>query len=56
MFFEKEWFFDFELIFQRKDESVNLFHTNVLFLYPLKTSENLRFSDVFGGYRNRTLA
>ena len=56
MFFKKEWFFDFELIFQRKDESVNLFHANVLFLHPLKTSENLRFSHVFRGYRNRILA
>ena len=32
------------------------FHANVLFLYLLKTSENLQFSDVFRGYRNRTLA
>ena len=29
--------------------------SNVPFLYPLKTSENQRFSDVFRGYRNRTL-
>ena len=34
----------------------NLFQANALFLYPLKTSENQRFSDVFRGYRNRTLA
>ena len=27
------------------------FHANVLFLYPLKTPENHRFSDVFRGYR-----
>ena len=27
----------------------------VTFLYPLKTSENLWFSDVFRGYRNMTL-
>ena len=33
----------------------NPFSTNVLLLYSLKTSENLRFSDVFRGYRNRTL-
>ena len=26
-----------------------------LFLYPLKTSESLWFSDVSKGYRNRTL-
>ena len=42
---------------------VNLFRANVpinfnvfpvyyKFLYPLKTSENQRFSDVFRGYRN----
>ena len=30
---------------------VNLFHATDLFLYPLKTSENLGFSDVFSGYR-----
>ena len=34
---------------------INPFHANVLFLYPLKTPENQRFSDVFRGYRNRTL-
>ena len=33
---------------------INPFHTIVLFLYPLKTSENLRFSDVFRGYRKRS--
>ena len=31
---------------------INLFLTNNLLLYPLKTSENWRFSDVFRGYRN----
>ena len=35
---------------------VNLFHDNVAFLYLLKTSTSLRFSDVFRGYRNETLA
>ena len=29
----------------------NTFHATGLFLYPPKTSENLRFSDVFRGYR-----
>ena len=29
--------------------------TNVLLLYPLKASENRGFSDVFRGYRSRTL-
>ena len=28
---------------------VNLFYNTDLFWYPLKTSENLWFSDVFGG-------
>ena len=32
------------------------FHANDLFLYPLKTSENLWFSDVFRGYRKRPMA
>ena len=31
------------------------FSTNVPLLYPLKTSENQRFSDVFRGYRSGTL-
>ena len=30
--------------------------TNVSLLYPLKISENLRFSDVFRGYRSETSA
>ena len=34
---------------------INPFSTNVPRLYPLKTSENLRLSDVFRGYRSRTL-
>ena len=32
----------------------NPFQPDVPFLYPLKTSENKRFSDIFRGYRNRT--
>ena len=36
-------------------ENHNPFSTNVLLLYPLKTSENFRFSDVFRGCRNGTL-
>ena len=38
--------------------SVNLsnpYSLNVTFLYPLKTSGNPRFSDIFRGYRNVTL-
>ena len=32
------------------------FQANVPYLYPVKTSENQRFSDVFRGHINRTLA
>ena len=35
--------------------SVNPYSPNFTFLYPLKTSENRRFSDVFRGYSNVTL-
>ena len=35
--------------------ALNLFLTNVPLLYPLKTSEKLRFSDVFRRYRSGTL-
>ena len=38
------------------DYLINPFSANVPPLYPLKTSENLRLSDVFGGgYRSGTL-
>ena len=33
---------------------INPFHVTGLFLYPKKT-ENLQFSDVFKGYRNRSM-
>ena len=33
--------------------SFNPFYATGLFLYPLKTSENQKFSDVFMGYRKR---
>ena len=35
---------------------INPFQANVPFLYPLKMSENQRFSDVFRGYKKGTLA
>ena len=35
---------------------LNRFQVNVIFLYPLKTSENLWISDVFRGHEHRTLA
>ena len=34
-------------------QNINAFHVTGLFLRPLKTSENQRFSDVFMGYRKR---
>ena len=34
---------------------LNPYSPNFTFLYPLKTSENLRFSDVFREHRNVTL-
>ena len=37
------------------EEIINPFSTTVPLLYPLKTSVNLRFSDVFRGYRSRIL-
>ena len=39
----------------RETLDFNPFSTNVSRLYSLKTLENLRFSDVFRGYRSRTL-
>ena len=36
-------------------ENINPFSTNVPLLHPLKTSENLWFSDVFSGYKIGTL-
>ena len=41
--------------FQQDIQHFAPFHANVPFLYPLKTSENQRFFDVFRGYRNGTL-
>ena len=42
--------------FQVSNRVSNTIHANVPLLYPLKTSENQRFSGVFRGYRNGTLA
>ena len=36
--------------------TINPFHATGLFLYPLKTSVNLWFSDVFMGSRKRPVA
>ena len=35
---------------------LKLFQTSASFLYPLKTSENQRFSDVFREYKKETSA
>ena len=35
---------------------INSFHATSLFRYPLKTSENQRFPDIFGGYQKRPVA
>ena len=35
--------------------NLNPFQFSVTFLYPLKTSENQRFTDVFRGFINVTL-
>ena len=39
-----------------EQSSATPFHVTCHFLFPLKILENLWFSDVFSGYRNRTLA
>ena len=46
------WFYNRRSL---RRERVNPFSTNVSFLYPLQTSENWRFSDVFEGYRSGVL-
>ena len=38
-----------------KSDTFNPFYAPGLFRYPLKTLENLWFSEVFGGYRKRLL-
>ena len=48
-------------LFGQQDEQkiflqIKPFHTTDLFWYPLKTSENLRFSDVFREYQERSVA
>ena len=41
---------------RREIELFNPFHATDIFLYPLKTSENLWFSDVFRGVRKSPVA
>ena len=38
------------------NNALNPFHTTGLFQYPLKTSENLWFSDVFRWYQKKSVA
>ena len=45
---------DFQVV--SYNSNFNPFQPNVPFLFPLKTSENLWFSNIFRGYRNGTLA
>ena len=44
-----------KMMMVRVSGTFNPFYSNVTILYPLKTSENLWFSDVFREYRNVTL-
>ena len=45
----------FKLFFFTMQELFDPFHATDLFWYPLKASENLRFSDVFKGYQKRSV-
>ena len=38
-----------------KEVIFDLFHATGLFLYPLETSRNLWFLDIFKGYRKRSV-
>ena len=53
-------FLEFTLIntkvFRVTTNTFNPFHAADLFWYPLKASENQRFSDVFRGYQKRSVA
>ena len=48
-----EYFFSFDIFWKLFEFTINLFHAAGLFLYPVQTSENKRFSDAFRGYRKR---
>ena len=48
------WTFSFD--HKAADNFISPLHATGLFLYPLKASENQRFSDVFKGYRKRPVA
>ena len=53
LFSYKTLTFHYKLVIE---QNINSFQVNVLFLYTLKTSGNLLFSDIFRGYTNQTLA
>ena len=66
IFLAKKWI-DKVIVISRKNDRIIIikvlvqgiiypFHATGLFLYPLKTSENLWLSDVFRGYRKRPVA
>ena len=42
-------------MFRFSKANINPYSPNMSFLFPLKTLENQRFSDVFREYRNVTL-
>ena len=46
---------DMSLLPNLTKKKTNPFHVTAVFLYPLKTSENQRFSDVFWGYRKKSV-
>ena len=48
------YYYSIILIYQKI--VINPVHVTGLFLYPLKTSENQRFSYIFRGYRKRPVA
>ena len=54
-FFEEEYQFKTLKSSNSKLLGIKPSKSSVTFLYPLKTSENQRFSHVFMGYRNVTL-
>ena len=43
------------MVFMNDNETINQFLANIPILYPLKTSENRKFSGVFRGYKIVTL-
>ena len=46
-------FVSVQVLSKLNSKVINQFHSTGLFLYPLKTSQNQVFSDIFKGYRRR---